>query len=171
MEAKDRLIETLNISRKKLLTIVNVIDKQKEFYPGWTLRHFLAHLTGWDEAIATSLRAHASGNEPATPAVLGIDYYNAQSVAERTYLDLRQIMVEMELARNEVKAALLALPDDKFGQDVLFPWGRTDSVTELMNVLIYHDTEHAKELTALVKSTAPAETHALNTQTPTDAKT
>ncbi len=146
MDEKQRLIEELDDARKGTYAIVASINTDKEIYPGWALKQFLAHLTGWDDATTTSLRAHATGREPGTPAYRGIDFYNAETVSTRETLEYRHVFAEWEVAREQLKATIRALPDDKFNEPLVYPWGPTGSVTRLVQIMIDHEHEHADEI-------------------------
>jgi hypothetical protein len=146
VDVRTHLIENLDKSRSLMLAVLAELDQQLEIYPHWTVKEFLAHLTGWDDATTTSLRAHALGNEPGTPAVEGIDVYNAQSVSTRETLDYDHIYKEWLAAREQLKSVILALPDEKFEQPLLFPWGRIGSVAQLVEIMYDHEEEHAEEV-------------------------
>lgn len=149
MDEKTRLLEQLDQARAALLTALEGLDPQTEIYPGWTAKHLLAHVTGWDEACTASLRAHAVGNEPGTPAVRGIDHYNAESVATREALSLEQVKRECALARQQFEAAIRDLPEEKFDQPLLFPWGRVGTIDFLVQIFVHHEREHAREIESL----------------------
>ena len=89
---REELIQRLAAARAVLHDLLAQIPPETEIYPGWTLRHFYAHLTGWDDVVTAALRAHAVGHTPATPAVKGVDAYNAESVATRSTLDYDHIV-------------------------------------------------------------------------------
>ncbi len=146
MEDKTRLIQQLDEARAELKAVLADIGIHAEIYPGWTAKELLAHLTGWDEAVTSSLRAHAGGREPAAPATLGIDVYNAESVETREALSYEQTLKECELAREQLKAAIVELPPEKLKEPLLFPWGPTGSVERLIRIFVHHDREHAEEL-------------------------
>jgi hypothetical protein len=147
MDERQRLIEMLDQSRVAMRAELADFTPDAVIFPNWTKRHFLAHLTGWDDAVTSSLRAHAGGAEPATPAAEGIDAYNAHSVETRETLDYEHIVKEWELARVELKAAINDLPLEKFAEPLLFPWGRTGSVAQLVHIIAHHEgEEHIKEL-------------------------
>ena len=146
MEEKDTLIRELVESRKDIRSVVDAVDLQRELYPEWTKKQFLAHLTGWDEATTASLRAHAGGKEPGTPAYRGIDFYNAQSVATRMTLEYRHVVSEWDVAREDLKAAIRDLPEEKFEEVLIYPWGQSGSVMKLVGIMIDHEHEHAEEL-------------------------
>ncbi len=148
-DKREELIQRLDEARAVLCDLLAQIPPETEIYPGWTLRHFYAHLTGWDDAVTASLRAHAAGQTPATPAVKGIDAYNAESVATRETLDYDHIIREWHLAREQLKTALRELPLEKLNEPLLYAWGPTGSVERLIEVFVWHEgTEHADELRA-----------------------
>jgi hypothetical protein len=148
-DKREELIQRLNGARAVLHELLDQIPPETEIYPGWTLRQFYAHLTGWDDVVTLALRAHALGQAPATPAVKGVDAYNAESVATRSTLDYDHIVKEWTLARDQLKAALRELPLEKLDEPVIYPWGPTGSVEKMVGVLIWHEgQEHADELRA-----------------------
>ncbi len=149
MEEKERLIQELDEARKATREIIDRVGTQREIYPGWKIKEFLSHLTGWDDATTTSLRAHAIGKEPGTPAYRGIDFYNAETVSTREILEYRHVLAEWEVAREQLKATIRALPDDKFKEPLVYPWGPTGSVTRLVQIMIHHELEHADEIRKL----------------------
>jgi uncharacterized protein (TIGR03083 family) len=156
-DKREELIQRLDAARAVLHELLAGIPPETEIYPGWTLRQFYAHLTGWDDAVTATLRAHAVGQTPATPAVQGIDAYNAESVATRSTLDYERIVREWNLAREELKAALRELPLEKLDEPVLYAWGPTGTVEKMIGVFVWHEgTEHADELREwLAKQTTP----------------
>lgn len=148
-DEREQLIQQLDEARAILDDLLIDIPPETEIYPGWTLRQFYAHLTGWDDAVTASLRAHALGQTPATPAVKGIDAYNAESVATRSTLDYGRIVREWHLAREQLKAALRELPLEKLDEPLLYAWGPTGSVQKMIGVFVWHEgEEHANELRA-----------------------
>jgi uncharacterized protein (TIGR03083 family) len=156
-DRREELIQRLADARQVLHDLLDQIPPDIEIYPGWTLRQFYAHLTGWDDAVTASLRAHAIGQVPATPAAKGIDAYNAESVATRSTLDYDHIVREWHLARAELNAALRELPLEKLDEPLVYAWGPTGSVARLIEVFVHHEgTEHADELRAwLAKQGTP----------------
>jgi len=145
MEEKERLIQQLDTARAKMQAVIKDIDLHMEIYAGWTIKHVLAHIAGWDDATASSLRAHAGGDDPATPAVRGIDFYNAQSVATREALTYDHIVKEWMLAREQLKAAITDMPPEKLGQPLLLPWGDTGTTAQVVAIFASHEEEHAEE--------------------------
>ena len=156
-DKREELIQRLADAREVLHDLLDQIPPETEIYPGWTLRQFYAHLTGWDDAVTASLRAHAIGQVPATPAVKGINAYNAESVATRSTLDYDHIVREWHLAREELNAALRELPLEKLDEPLVYAWGPTGSVEKFIEVFVHHEgTEHADELRAWLAQQASA---------------
>lgn len=152
MGEKDHLIEELDKSRELFQAIVDKADRDALIYPPWTIKHVLAHLTGWDDATTSSLHAHAGGQDPATPAVEGIDFYNAHSVSTREELDYDHTYKEWELAREELKDAIRQMPPEKFDQKLIYPWGRLGTVSNLVAIMYEHEAEHAEEIEHLIEA-------------------
>lgn len=149
MDEREELIAELDNARCGLVELLAGIPPDIEIYPGWTLRQFYAHLTGWDDVVTLSLREHAAGRIPATPVVNGINAYNAESVHTRETLDDERIVKEWQLAREELKATIRNLPVERLNEPLLFPWGQTGSVRQLVEVFVEHEgEEHANELRA-----------------------
>jgi uncharacterized protein (TIGR03083 family) len=148
-EPRQALIDSLDRARQRMCAVVDHLDRARLVYPPWTIKQVLAHLAGWDDATTSALRAHAGAEAPATPAVLGINSYNAQSVAEREALSFDQIYAEWQLAREQLKEALRALPAEKLAEPLLFPWGRTGSVAQIIDIMAEHEVEHAEEISHL----------------------
>ncbi len=150
MNDNERLVQELDAARAHMRATVAACNVERELYPGWTIKQVLAHITGWDDATIAALRAHGGGVEPGTPAALGINHYNAQSVATREGLNYRQIVAEWEQARETLKAAINEMPPEKFKEKLLYPWGPTGSVKQLVEIMIHHEHEHADEISKLV---------------------
>jgi hypothetical protein len=149
MASKTELTAQLDAAREEMRAVLEGMDIHMEIYPGWTIKHVLAHIAGWDDAVIASLHAHAGGQEPAAPAARGIDFYNAQSVATREALSYEHVVKEWGLARQQFKAALDALSPEKLAEPLLFPWGATGTVAQLVQIFAEHELDHAAEIMAL----------------------
>jgi hypothetical protein len=150
MDEKARLLQQLDGARERLRDVVDGIDVEEELYPTWTIKHILAHITGWDDAAASSLRAHAGGEDPATPAARGIDHYNAESVATREALSFEHIVREWGLARDQLKAAIEEMPPQQMAVPLILPWGPLGTLAQLVEILASHEVEHAEEVARIV---------------------
>jgi ribose 5-phosphate isomerase A len=147
---RQKLIDELRHSRAKMRDLLALVNDDQEIYPTWTIKQVLAHITGWDEAVTASLRAHSNGQEPGTPAYLGINKYNQQSVDERAGLNYRQIYTEWEQTRETLYDVLEATPDTLILSKLIVPWGATASLTRMVGTLSEHELEHAVEIRQLL---------------------
>ena len=149
MDERDELIQELDTSRGVLVELLADIPPDSEIYPGWTVRQFYAHLTGWDDVVTLALREHAAGRVPAAPTVSGINAYNAESIHTRETLDYEHIVDEWKVAREQLQAAIRDFPLDWLNDLLVFPWGPTGSVRHMIEILVEHEgEEHAGELRA-----------------------
>lgn len=146
MDKKTQLLQDLDTARELMRTVVDSLDPKDEVYPGWKIKQVMAHITGWDEASIDSIKAFAGGGESAITAYKGINEYNADSVETRQDLSEEQTRREWEVARIELKAALLNIPNARFDEEILFPWGYRASLETLVTVLIEHERDHANEI-------------------------
>jgi hypothetical protein len=149
---RDFLLHRLDETRSQIEELLSQIDAKKEIYPGWTIKDMLAHITGWDDATIDSLRAHVSGQTPATPADRGIDEYNIRTVASRKDLDYSHILNEWRLTRQVLRTIIEQMPDDKFFEPMVVPWGGKGTVTYLVDTFRDHEDEHAHDIHEWLKN-------------------
>ncbi|HTX91005.1 MAG TPA: ClbS/DfsB family four-helix bundle protein [Anaerolineales bacterium] len=153
MTSADRefLLHRLNETRSQIEALLPKIDPKKEIYPGWTIKDMLAHITGWDDATIDSLRAHVAGRLPATPAERGIDEYNGRTVTSRQDLDYPHILNEWRLTRQVLQTIIEQMPDEKFFEPLVVPWGDKGTVTYLVDTFRDHEDEHARDIREWLK--------------------
>ncbi len=151
MQDKVQLMRAFDQAREKMRAVLPDIDLHMEIYPNWTIKEVLAHLAGWDDATITALRAFSAGQPTPLFALRGIDFYNAQTVAERAGLQYEQIVQEWELAREQLKAILNDLPAERLGDKLVSPWGPIMSVARLVAIMADHEEEHASVVQELRK--------------------
>ena len=151
MASKDQLIQWLEESHKKIEQIVSQIDQNQEVYPNWTIREVLAHFTGWDDAVIASLKSHAAGGVPTVVAERGLDVYNAATVAEREALSFEHIYREWQHTHEQLKIAIRDLPPEKMEEAIVFPWGQTGNLEDLViGLTTEHEVSHTKDIHALI---------------------
>jgi hypothetical protein len=150
---KDFLIARWNSRRADLKDLVVQAETHldKEIYRGWRLKELLAHMSGWDDAVVDSLRAHAIGAPLQMPASRGIDAYNAQTVSTRETLDFDHTLREWNRTHELIIQTIRELPDDKITQPLTFPWGEFGTVAYLVEIFVDHEEEHAHHLREWLK--------------------
>ena len=149
----DRLamVDKLIHSHEDVQALLKELEPKREIYPEWTVKEFVAHLAGWDDACIASIQAHLRGQEPGTPAERGIDYYNAQSVLERKDLTLEQVTREMNLARDTFIQLIREMPEEKLQARFILPWAEYGTVHDLEEIFSEHEEEHVQEIRANIQ--------------------
>jgi hypothetical protein len=150
MSQRAELIAILEHSRSKMLAHLEEIDKNRKIYPLWTIREMLAHLSGWDDAVIAFLQSLMAGKTPATPAVLGVDVYNAETVATREGLDYDHIYREYIQTRKVLLQLLRETPDEKVTAQYILPWGEPGTLVDIINIFGPHEEEHAEDVEKLI---------------------
>jgi hypothetical protein len=147
---KANLILMLDKARDSMHAVVARATYHQTIYPPWTIKEVIAHLTGWDDAVIASLKAHTAGDVPGTPANRGINHYNAATVTERESLSYQQTFDEWEATRKILKQTILDLPAEKLSVPLVYPWGPSGTVEKLIRIFADHETEHANEITKIL---------------------
>ena len=153
MSERENILSKLNAARQEIIDRLPDAEshKDKELFPGWTLKEMLAHMTGWDDANIASLRAHILENEPDTPARCGINKYNAITVPRRADMDYRQVRLEWEQTRAVMVDIIRGMPEERFLQAFTLPWGEKGTVTYMLKVFIHHEHSHATDIKEWLK--------------------
>ncbi len=146
------LLDRLDQTRNEIESLLPQIDPNREIYPGWTIKHMLAHMTGWDDATIDSLRAHVLGRPPSVEAVRSIDEYNALTVSSRQDLEYEQVLQEWRLTRQILRTLIAEIPEEKFLQPVIVPWGEKTTITFLVEMFRHHEQEHLRDIRAWLEN-------------------
>ena len=149
---REILIERLMDARRQLTSLVDQAPTDKFIYPRWTIKQYIDHISGWDDAIVEALDAHAHGQSVPQTVARGINAYNAQTVETRETLDLVHSRREFAASHERVIQALRRLPDEKLNEPFGFPWGESGTLGEFIEIFLEHDREHADHLTAWLKN-------------------
>ena len=147
MAAKDTLIQLLDDSHQRVAQMVNQVDRNLEIYPGWTMREVLAHFNGWDEAVVTSLKAHAAGQVPTVVADGDHNAYNADTMDARADLSFEHIYQVWQNTHEQLKIVILEMPPEKLEEKFIFPWGQTGNIEDLViGLTTQHEVSHMKDI-------------------------
>jgi len=150
LEAVAAIIKELDEGRAAMRAVIPQFDREREIYPGWTIKHMLAHITGWDEAARSSLEAHLRHDEAMIPAYRGINEYNEESVRTRGELPYELVLREFELERDHLKRLLAQVDAERWEAKMLLPWGGYAPPVNLIRVWQRHESDHAAELAELI---------------------
>jgi hypothetical protein len=148
---RDSLLHRLDETRSKIEELLLKTDRGKEIYPGWSIKDMLAHMTGWDDATIDSLRAHVIGRAPSVAAISSLDKYNNLTVSSRKDLEYDEILKEWRLTRQVLRTIIEEMPEDKFLEPLIVPWGRNTTVDYLVEMFRDHEEEHIRDLDEWLK--------------------
>ncbi len=140
------LVEGLRAARVAMRQVLVGIDPDREIYPGWHVRHLLAHLSGWDEVAITAIDALGRGESYAIARYQGLDDFNRRSVEARRESSAAAIAEEWERLRQTLEQRLVTLPPELLERPMVLPWGGPGSVASLVTILIDHEVEHSEEI-------------------------
>jgi hypothetical protein len=153
---KNYLLNRLAESHAAIQNTLEGVDLELRVYvdSDWRVRDILGHLATWDRVVTKSLRAFLVGSEYAIPDMDGDETdFNEGAVLEQRKLSTQQILEEWKGAREDFKAAISDIPDDRFPGDLLYPWGdERGSIPKLVEFMIEHDEEHRDEMIAITQA-------------------
>jgi uncharacterized protein (TIGR03083 family) len=143
---KDRLIERLAATRAETVAALKPVNPNIIAHrpSGWLVKDVIGHLAAWDYEAAASLKAFAAGDcfEPQ----VDLEAFNQQAYQKRKKLSLTQVLKDFEAAHNDFKSALLSVPPDRLSGPMLFAWGATGTVNQMVEGMIIHEEEHRHEI-------------------------
>ncbi|MGA7193679.1 MAG: DinB family protein [Anaerolineales bacterium] len=151
-DQRDFFIKQLEDARRQLTALVDQAPTDKQIYPKWTIKQYVDHVSGWDDAMVEALEAHAKNEPVPQSAARGINAYNAQTVETRQTIDLEHSRREFIASHERVIQTLRNLPDEKFNQLLIFPWGESGTVKGFIEIFVEHDKEHTHHLAAWLKN-------------------
>ena len=153
---KNDLINALRESYAQLTDLLGEADLEMQAYTDsdWQIKDILGHIATWDREAAKSLTAYLKGEEYLT-ADLDEDEtdFNERDVIEKRQLSADEIRFDWKSAREELIAAVRAIPPDSFPGDLLYSWGdERGSIRLLVEYMIEHEEEHLDEILAAIES-------------------
>jgi len=154
MTEPEHLLSELENTRRKIMEMLPKAElyRDKEIFPGWTLKEILAHMTGWDDVIIRCLHAHSTGNETDTPSIRSINAYNAEVIQTCKTADYEHTRKDWESRRETLMELIRDLPADRIATPFAFPWGGTGTVADVVKIFVHHEKSHARDITSWLKN-------------------
>ena len=150
MDLKNQFIAELAEAHQATQALLKELETahqaNRELYPTWTVKELLSHLAGWDDACIAALNALSAGAAGPTPAVVGFDPFNAASVGKRMDLSLAEVIADWDARRDLFLKAIRDLPEEKVDAVMVFPWGPSGTLAEMVAIFVEHEREHAEEI-------------------------
>ncbi len=151
MSDRKTYIERLKAARAEMRQIVQYAQDNPAIYAPWHMKEVLDHITGWDDAVIASIKSMLAGETPATPAVRGIDYYNAQTVSSREAIPYEVTQREWEASRATLLNLIDKMTEVQLHARFVLPWGDQGTIEDLVEIFTEHEETHAKEIHAIIE--------------------
>ena len=151
---KARLIRLLDDARLRTLTILESVNGDHVVHrdTGWRAKDIVGHIVFWEEEALASLVALKEGTTYTIPDFVSFDAYNQQDYQRRRDRPFLQIQDELRTVRNRLKAALVALPPERFEGYMLFPWPQGGTLSDMIATMVAHEYEHVSEIVRAVEA-------------------
>ncbi|HEY6042489.1 MAG TPA: DinB family protein [Anaerolineae bacterium] len=159
MMKKTELVDRLRRSRHILLEALKGFDEEEMLKPNavsvGSLKDLMAHLASWDAEMVRVMQAFAMQDDPKFAYSISTynDFatWNAEQIALRADLTLKQAVREIETARSDLMQTLDGMTDPVLRRTKKTPWGRVASSYDLILTQIEHDEEHLKHILSFHK--------------------
>jgi hypothetical protein len=145
-QEKDRLVERLSATRAQTLADLkhvnpNIIAHRQS---GWLVKDVIGHMAAWDYEAAASLRVYVAGDD--YQPQIDLEDFNQQAYRKRKKLTITQVLADFAAAHKAFKSALLDVPPDRLSGPMLFAWGPTGTVSQMVEGMMIHEEEHRHEI-------------------------
>jgi len=119
---KDELIADLIRTRQMILTIASSLptNQQDQVFLGiWSVKHLLAHVTGWDVTNFEAIQAVRKGKLPAFYAFVDHDWktYNAMLVSKYKKDDFKELISSVQTSHRKLIDLLETIPAEEYERD------------------------------------------------------
>lgn len=154
-EHKENILKRLLDTHTELEQTLEGLDLDLAIHSDsdWRIRDILGHIATWDRVLIQAIQAYLDGSEYVLPGMTGDETdYNAQKVKEQRNLSTSDILMEWNLAREDFIKMVQQIPEDKFIDELAFPWGdERGSVSLMVEYMIEHNGEHQQEILDALK--------------------
>lgn len=150
MSDLETYLQRFEAARAQMREIVILAQENPMIYQPWRMKEVLDHITGWDDAIIASIQSMLSGETPATPAVRGVNIYNAETVSSREALPYAVSQREWEASRTELLRLMRSMNEEQLHRPFTMPWGGEDTLESLIDMFSQHEENHAKEIREII---------------------
>ncbi|MBI5957123.1 MAG: DinB family protein [Chloroflexi bacterium] len=149
---KRRLIQLLDQTRKDTLLILSQVKAEQVIHPdsGWQVKDLVGHIVFWEEEAAAWLLALKEGRIYTIAEFESFEAVNHHDFKRRRDHTYQHILDDLHAVRERMKAALLALPTERFEGMLRFPWPWRGSLSEMIETMVAHEREHAFEIMRII---------------------
>lgn len=118
---QQQLVSGLDHAAERVAAAISGLTDEQASRPaqdGWSVKDQLTHMTFWHEMRFFEISRIARGGRAGFPVTdeNGVQHINEQMAANRRQLLLAQVVADLDFAREMVKQAVLACPEDRLDQ-------------------------------------------------------
>lgn len=151
---REEAVVKLRASRRQLYEALAGMSDEDLVRPNavekWTVKDLLGHLAAWDEETLRVIQAFIMQAEPQYSYAISdrsdFAVWNAEQIAIRREHSLEAIRSELENARRDLIQVIQGVSDQVLMRAKTTPWGKPRTSLELLDELVAHDQEHAKDI-------------------------
>lgn len=146
-ETRYLLLSLFEKTRRETYELLSSLDPELTIHTdeqAWRVRDIVGHLGVWNGEAARSLIAFANGDEYfCIPTDEMYFDYNGPAAEERRKWAVSQVWAEYEKAHVQLKSIVETMPDEKWGQEMVYPWNERGTITRLIILMMEHEkTDH-----------------------------
>jgi hypothetical protein len=147
---KRRLIQLLDDTRRTTVHILHEVNTDRVVHAesGWQVKDLVGHIVFWEEEALAWLLALKEGRIYTIAEFVSFEAVNHHDYQRRRDHTYQHILDDFHAVRDRLKAALLALPAERFDQVMRFPWPWRGTLSEMIETMAAHEREHALEIVA-----------------------
>lgn len=144
----DELVVLLDDTRKASRIFLKGIDPNLVVYAesGWRVRDIIGHMTDWDIEAVRGFDAFMQGEVYEIPGFTDFDSYNHPKAKARWNQPFNAVVAEWEVKHAALKDAVRALPPDKLGEIIRYPWQQNGSLRLMVRIMAGHEHGHVHDM-------------------------
>lgn len=147
---KEEALNRFSSSRQALFDAIASLSESDFTSPQvegiWTIKDLLGHITAWEQSLREPLRVYSTGGPFVSQIVSDGEAWNLEQASRRSSWSISEIRNEMEITRQDLLDELQKLSKEQWGTAFLAPWGDSNTVTEMISGLAWHEEEHTKSI-------------------------
>ena len=144
-----QLIADMDDAAQRIDSVIAGLEDDHASRPapdGWSVKDHLTHLTFWHEMRFFEMSRIARGGRASFPPTdePGVEHINDQVAANRRALPLSQVRADLGFAREMVRQAVLAAPEDRLAPSLfeeIGPHGASHEMTHAELIGAWRKTE------------------------------
>ena len=154
---RDEILEQLDISRVRLLELIEPLADEALLEPGasgsWSVADVLAHLTAWESELVTALLRIDQGKKPGRflAAIAEVETYNARRYQEYKGRELDRIFDDFQAVRFQLEQWLEEFSDRDLDDPKRYSWAKGKSLSSFIKDNSFgHESEHMPDIKTFV---------------------